>query len=174
MKNCRLSSEISYNDAYISPITESSLKGYFVCYAKRNAKSLFFLRRNAYYALRRNVVDSAFLQTDRSEEAFARVCSLSPKKPRLSSFRTHSGSDVCHNHGASAHKQNRNPEIQRGVSGNAGTHSLPGAIYPSSVLEAAYSSNNSPAGETARQFESLSFPASLRNEPHLPSTWTRL
>ena len=62
MKKHELPTKKCYNKGQINSVSETSLKGYFVTHAKRYQKSLFFLRRNAYYPLWWHVVNSAFLQ----------------------------------------------------------------------------------------------------------------
>lgn len=64
MENSRLLTIIWCNKDQLVSVTETSLKGYFVSYAKRYQKNSFFLRRNAYYSFWWHVVNSAFLQID--------------------------------------------------------------------------------------------------------------
>jgi len=151
-----------YNNGEINFITQTSLKRYFVCYAKRNPESLFFLRRNAHHPLWWDVVDSAFLQKDWSEETSAKLHPACPEKPRLPSLRTLSGSDVCHYHGPSAYQQDRNPQVQRRLPGDAGNCPLPGPIHPAPISETPVSQDNPPFGQAPRQYQGLSVSSSDR------------
>jgi len=65
-ENSRLLAEKCYNKDQINFVSETSLKRSFVThiqsYAQRSQKGLFFLQRDSSHPLRRNVVDSVFLQ----------------------------------------------------------------------------------------------------------------
>ena len=157
--------EKCYNNGEINFITQTSLKRYFVCHAKRNPESLFFLRRNAHHPLWWDVADSAFLQKDWSEETSAKLYPACPEKSKLSSLRTFSGSDVCHYHGSSAYQQDRNSEVQRRLFGDAGNCLLPGPVHPAPVLETPVSQDNPSVGQAPRQSQGL-FVLSSRGAHH--------
>lgn len=162
MKNSRLSPTKCYNKGQISLVIETSLKGYFVSYAKRYEKSSFFLRGNPSYPFRRNVVNSTFLQQDWIPSFTSEIYSEFIKKFQLPSFRTDLGFDICYHHRSSQNQQDRNPAIQWSFSGNAGAQAISGSIYPTPILETSASQKYPPIGQIARQSESLSVSSSSR------------
>ena len=141
MKNIFLSDKIS--------IAQKPPRGYFVRYAKRYSKIPFFLRGNAFNAFRRDVADSAFLQTDCFKEAVTGLCALRSKESKLSDCRIILSADVCHHHGASADQQDGDTAIQRRVSGNAGAESFSRPVNTAQIFETSFTGFNTQAGAAA-------------------------
>ena len=166
MKKHELPTKKCYNKGQINSVSETSLKGYFVTHAKRYQKSLFFLRRNAYYPLWWHVVNSAFLQQAQISSFAQEIYSDLPEKFRLPSLRTDFGFGLCRHYGTSANQQDRNPAIQWRLFGNAGVETFPRSIHSAPVLETLVSRSNPPAGQIARQPQGPSVLSSSRaNHP---------
>jgi hypothetical protein len=68
-------------------MTQSTLKGYFVTYAKRDQKNRIFLRGTASHAHWRNVVDSEFLQPIEAAAIAASSCFYLPAQRRIQGYR---------------------------------------------------------------------------------------
>lgn len=136
--------------------TQTAPQGYFVCYAKRLAKNRFFIRRNPYYALRRHVAHTAFLQMPGVQEEAARECPTFFSQPAFSYFRIYSRIGLRNHHGIASHKQNRHSSIQRCIFTNARSGSISRPVNSSAFSQTTATRYDSKYCSTARQPESIS------------------
>ncbi len=132
-------------------LTQSVHFGRFVSRAQKRQKCPIFLRGNSSYPLRRDVVDSAFLQPVETPTPAAKVHFDPSPDIFLSSFRTPFVAFVRRHHGPAPHQQDRYPAIQRRVPGDAGAGSIPRPGYAAPIPSPTASQKHSPIGPASRQ-----------------------
>lgn len=146
-----------YNNHQTNSIAENTPRGNFVRYAKRYSKNWILLRQSWSFSFWRHVVDSDFLQKDRSQKTSPGSYPPSTKEQRLPSFRTYLGSAVLCHHGPQTHQQDRDFAIQRSFSADVGTAEVPGSVDPEAIPRAIVATGHSSDRPFARQLARSTF-----------------
>ena len=137
-------------------VTQTPPMGYSMSHVKRFAKLSIFIRGIPYFALWRNVADSAFLQQAPDPKIASTVCQRFQSGRSLPSLGTDARIAVRHYYGFSPYQQDCHPPVQWCISTDGRTAPLSRPIYPAAVPQTSASQNHSPDGTSPRQFAGLS------------------